>query len=320
MQQEPRSYHQPVLREEVTRALLVSEGAVYLDGTLGEGGHSEALLEADQSASLVIGLDLDPRSLDAAQARLDRFGERFSASKGNYADMAGLARRSGVTGVDGVLLDLGFSSRQVELGSYGLSFQVDAPLDMRYDPAAELDAYEIVNTFDEAELIDLLRRYGEEKRATVIARNIVNNRPLDSTAELARLVERAVGRRPGRRIHPATRTFQALRIAVNDELNNLQRGLAAAVGLLRPGGRLAVISYHSLEDRIVKSFLQREAATCLCPPGLPVCVCGHEPSLRIVNRRIIRPSPAEVDANSRSRSARLRVAFRTETIDPAADV
>ena len=308
-----RPYHRPVLVREVTQALVLVEGGVYFDGTLGEGGHSAALLDAEPQPGLVIGADLDPSSLETAQARLDRFGDRFAGVNGNYADMADLTGRCGVDQADGVLLDLGFSSRQVERPAYGLSFQADAPLDMRYDPAALLDAGRIVNTYDESELVGLLRRFGEEPRARAIAGSIVRNRPIDSTADLARLVENTVGRRPGSRIHPATRTFQALRIAVNDELTNLERGLEAAVGLLRPGGRLAVISYHSLEDRIVKSFMQREAASCLCPPGLPVCICGHQPSLGIVNRRIIRPSADEVDANPRSRSAKLRIAQRIHT-------
>lgn len=315
------AYHLPALAPEAVAALAPRPGGVYLDGTAGEGGHSLALLEAQPAPALVIGIDLDAGALDAARRRLARFGDRFLAGPGNYADMGELAAQWGIGEVDGVLLDLGFSSRQVDTPGYGLSFQTDEPLDMRYDRGSGLTAAAVVNNYGERELRELLRRFGEEPQAAAIARAIVNARPLHTTAELAAVVERTVGhqrpggrtaesRRPGRRIHPATRTFQALRIAVNGELDNLERGLAAALTLLRPGGRLAVISYHSLEDRIVKNFITREAASCLCPPRLPACVCGHAPRLRSVNRRVIRPAPDEQRRNPRSRSAKLRAAQR----------
>ena len=308
---QPSGYHLPVLVSEVVVGLIAGENGVYLDGTLGEGGHSLALLLADPQAQLVLGVDLDGRSVEEASARLSRYRGRFLAQQGNYADMVSLAAERGIAGVDGVLLDLGFSSRQVESPGYGLSFQTEEPLDMRYDAAQPLDAAEVVNSRSELNLVELFRRLGEEPRARAIARAIVrqrSERPLNTTAELAALVERVVGRGTGRRIHPATRVFQALRIAVNGELDNLRAGLEAAVDLLNPGGRLAVISYHSLEDRIVKNFLARISADCICPPGLPVCVCGHSPSLKVINRRIIRPSVEEIAANPRSRSARLRMA------------
>ena len=306
-------YHLPVMLGEVVRSLVAEENGVYLDGTLGEGGHAEAFLQANPQARLVIGLDLDHRSVATAAGRLSPFGSRFLPLQGNYADMVSLAAEQGVQQVDGVLLDLGFSSRQVDHPGYGLSFQSDEPLDMRYDAGQSLDAATVVNSGSESELAGLFRRLGEEPRAQAVARAIVReraSRPLTSTAELASLVERVTGRRPGRRLHPATRVFQALRIAVNNELDNLQAGLEAAVELLGPGGRLAVISYHSLEDRIVKSFIARRSADCVCPPGLPACVCGHSPTLAIINRRVIRPSAEEVASNARSRSARLRLARR----------
>jgi 16S rRNA (cytosine1402-N4)-methyltransferase len=222
---------------------------------------------------------------------------------------------------DGVLLDLGISSRQVDATGFGFSFQHDEPLDMRFNPEADFPmAADIVNTWSESDLAAIIREYGEEPRARTIAAAIVRERPLHTTAQLARVVSGVLGRRRGRnprgggrrptRTHPATRTFQALRIAVNDELGNLSAGLEGAVELLAPGGRVAVISYHSLEDRLVKNFMAREAAQCICPPGLPVCVCGHRPRLSLVNRRVIRPGAAEVAANPRSRSARMRVAQR----------
>jgi 16S rRNA (cytosine1402-N4)-methyltransferase len=240
---------------------------------------------------------------------------------GSYALMTELVRGRGFDQIDGALLDLGFSSLQVEAEGYGFSFQRDEPLDMRFNPEEELPtAAHLVNTLSEEELSNLIFRYGEERRARAVARAIVRNRPINTTGALAGLLAQTLGQPPGRgrRIHPATRTFQALRIAVNEELENLDQGLRAAIDVLAPGGRLVVISYHSLEDRLVKNILARQAATCICPPGLPVCVCGHQPALRLVNRRVVRPGTAEVEANPRSRSGRMRVAEKlAEKADPA---
>ena len=329
----PPAYHLPAMAEEVVRGLAVLQGGVYIDGTLGEGGHSLALLQAvpkeattslpgnsdgtevAAGAGLVIGIDLDERSVSVAAERLADFGPRFLVARGNYADMVLLAGQHGVDRVDGVLLDLGFSSRQVDRPGYGLSFMADEPLDMRYDAGQQPDAAELVNSASADELMDIFRRYGEEPRARAIALAIVRergSRPIASTLDLATVVERIYGRRRGHRLHPATRVFQALRIAVNEELENLKAGLEAAVGLLRPEGRLAVISYHSLEDRIVKNFMVHQSAVCVCPPGFPECICGQNPTLAIVNRRIIRPSGEEVAFNPRSRSARLRLARRIQ--------
>ena len=302
--------HQPVLLTETVFQLMLQEGGVYVDGTTGEGGHSQAILQADPQVKTVLGIDWDSRSLQTAQSRLAGFTDRFMPAPGNYADMAELAAERGITEVNGILLDLGFSSRQVETPGYGLSFQTDEPLDMRYDPEGDLTAEEIVNTYDERELGQLIRRYGEETRGMGIARAIIKERPVTTTGQLASIVGGLLGRRPGQRVNPATKTFQALRIEVNDELSNVERGLDAAVGLLAVGGRLAVISYHSLEDRIIKSFFNQEAATCVCPPRLPVCVCGQTPRIRIINRRVIKPSEEEVHSNPRSRSAKLRVVQR----------
>ena len=302
--------HRPVLLAESVDNLLLQEGGTYVDGTTGQGGHSEAILRAEPQVKAVLGIDWDPRSMESAQARLAEFGSRFVPASGNYADMAVLAAERGITSVDGVLLDLGFSSLQIEGSGYGLSFQVDGPLDMRYDPDGPLTAEEIVNTYGEHELGQVIRRFGEEPRGMSIARAIIKERPVTTTSQLASIVGAVLGRRPGQRVNPATRTFQALRIAVNDELFNVEKGLDAAVGLLAPGGRLAVISYHSLEDRIIKSYFNREAATCVCPPGLPICNCSQTPRLRIINRRVIKPSSEEIESNPRSRSAKLRVAQR----------
>ena len=304
-------YHLPVMPADVIQGLVVAENGVYLDGTLGEGGHSLAILQAEPEPQLVAGIDLDGRSVAAAAARLSPFGTRFLALRGNYADMVSLMADQGVRAVDGVLLDLGFSSRQIDQPGYGLSFRSDEPLDMRYDAEQSLDAAAVVNSSSELELAAIFRTYGEEPRAQAIARAIVrerSNKSLSTAGDLASLVERVSGRGRGRRIHPATRVFQAIRIAVNRELDNLKAGLESAVELLAAGGRLAVISYHSLEDRIVKNFLSLSSVSCVCPPGLPECVCGHIPTVALINRRVIRPSVEEVASNPRSRSARLRVA------------
>ncbi|MQG32794.1 MAG: 16S rRNA (cytosine(1402)-N(4))-methyltransferase RsmH [SAR202 cluster bacterium] len=302
--------HEPVLLAESVQHLMLKEAGVYVDGTTGQGGHSEAMLLAEPQVKAVLGIDWDPRSLEFAQSRLADFADRFLPAAGSYTQMVELAAGQGISSVDGVLLDLGFSSLQIEGPEYGLSFQEDGPLDMRYNPEGGLTAEEIINTYSEHELGQIIRRYGEEPRGMAIARAIIKERPVQGTAQLASIVGSVLGRRPGQRVSPATKTFQALRIAVNDELSNVERGIDAAITLLAPGGRLAVISYHSLEDRIIKMQFNREAATCVCPPGLPVCTCGQTPRLKIINRRVIKPSQAEIDSNPRSRSAKLRVAER----------
>ena len=315
-------FHRPVLLSEVMGQLGVRPGGLYVDGTVGDGGHALSFLRASTPQGSVLGIDLDPRSLVRAAERLAPFGNRFIPAPGSYADMGALARKAwgDAARPDGILLDLGISSRQVDAPGFGFSFQQDEPLDMRFDPNADLPtAAEIINTWPEADLARILWEYGEEPRSRAIARAVTRRRPIQTTGELADLVGSSGGRRPGnraggrtagRRINPATRTFQALRIAVNDELTTLTAGLHAAIDLVAPAGRLAVISYHSLEDRVVKNVLAQQAAQCLCPPGLPVCICQHRPTLSLVNRRVIRPDAAEVAANPRSRSARLRVAQR----------
>ena len=300
--------HRPVLLAETLDFLAVAAGGTYVDGTLGEGGHTEGILEASDPSGVVLGIDRDPRSVAVARRRLSRFGERVVLVHGNYADMGRITDEHGISEVDGVVLDLGFSSRQVNTAGYGFSFQTDEPLDMRYDPTGETAA-DIVNGAAEAELADVIFRFGEERRSRAIARAIVRNRPINTTDQLAQVVARALGGRRGGR-HPATRTFQALRIAVNEELTHVAAGLEAAGDLLRLGGRLAVISYHSLEDRLVKEWIDRETATCTCPPELPVCVCQREPKFKAVRRRIVRPTNQQIQENPRGRSARLRIVER----------
>lgn len=302
--------HLPVLLTETVGQLILQENGVYMDGTTGDGGHSQAILRAQPQVKTVLGIDWDSRSMETSQARLAEFGERFVSVHGNYADMVSLAAEQGITEVNGILLDLGFSSTQIENPGYGLSFQTDEPLDMRYDLDGDVTAEEIVNTYKERELGQLIRRFGEEPRGMSIARAIIKERPVETTVQLANIIVGVLGRRPDQRVNPATRTFQALRIAVNEELTNVENGLDAAVSLLATAGRLAVISYHSLEDRIVKSFFNREAATCVCPPSLPVCICATMPRIKIINRRVIKPSSEEIQSNPRSRSAKLRVVQR----------
>ncbi len=308
--EEETAFHQPVLVTEVLQQLRVSPGSIFVDATVGEGGHAGAMLQASAPDGRVLGIDRDPRSLARASATLAGYGDGFIPVQGNYADMDSIAAESSIFAVDGVLLDLGLSSRQLEAPGYGFSFRVDERLDMRFDPESPLSADELINTYSEPQLADIIFEYGEEPRSRRIAQAIVRNRPIHTSGQLARIVAGALGANKRRRTHPATRTFQAIRIAVNNELDHVGQGLSAAVRLLAAGGRLAVISYHSLEDRIVKQTLARQASSCVCPPGLPVCVCGHEPTVKLVNRKIIKPSSEEVESNHRSRSARMRVAER----------
>lgn len=304
-----RAAHIPVLLEAVIEALRPHPTARLIDGTVGAGGHSAAWLEASAPTGRVLGLDRDAAAVEAARARLAPFGERAVVVHASYAQLGEIAPPLGFAEVDAVLLDLGFSSLQVEDATRGFSFRQDGPLDMRYDRRQSLTAADLVNGLDERELANLIARYGEDRYARRIARAIVAARPIRSTLALAEVITRAVPR-PTEKIHPATRTFQALRIAVNDELGELERALPQAVALLRPGGRLAVISFHSLEDRLVKHFLRRESQDCLCPPRQPVCTCGHRATLRLLTRRPIMAGDEEVARNPRARSARLRVAER----------
>ena len=301
--------HTPALYHAVLSALQPSAGSRYVDGTLGAGGHAAGILEASSPDGELLGLDRDPSALALAQERLQIFGPRARLRHGSFAEMTSFAHELGWSTVNGVLLDLGLSSMQVDDPQRGFSFRGNGPLDMRFDPGQSLSAEDLVNGLSLKELEGILVRFGEEPRARRVAKAIVGARPLHTTGELAEVVARAVGRTRGR-IHPATRTFQALRIAVNGELDALEVGLQQAVALLAAGGRLVVISFHSLEDRMVKDFMRRESMDCICPPGQPVCTCGHRATLRLVTRRPVRPGEEEVRANPRARSARMRVAER----------
>jgi len=303
--------HKPVLLNESIDGLAVRPGGRYIDCTLGGGGHSLAILEGSQPGGELLGIDADPSALKNAATTLLKYSDAVHFVHGNFVNIDEIASRLNFVPVDGIIFDLGLSSSQLDNDPRGFSFQKDAPLDMRFSPSQHETAEDIVNTASEKELVSLLREYGEEPFAGRIARRIVAERPVTSTLQLARLVESAVGGRKGR-IHPATRAFQALRIAVNSELENLETALNKAVTLLVPSGRLVVISYHSLEDRIVKQFMQRESRDCICPPEALICRCGHVASLRLINRKVIVPGSDEVKENPRSRSAKLRIAEKTD--------
>jgi 16S rRNA (cytosine1402-N4)-methyltransferase len=307
---EPERYtHLPVLFDETIEALAVQRRRSYIDATVGLGGHAEGMLRASAPDGRLLGIDADPDAVAQARQRVAPYSARAIIVRGNFRELRTIAMRNGFSAVDGILFDLGVSSLQFSEAGRGFSFQYSAPLDMRMDPELKQSAADIVNELDESELASLLRRYGQEPAAGRIARAIIRHRPIETTTDLAEAVTSVVPRR-GARVHPATRTFQALRIAVNDELQALEDALAAALDLLQRGGRLAVITFHSLEDRIVKGFLQRESRDCICPPSLPVCVCSHRATLRLERRSAIKPAAGEIARNPRSRSAQLRFAER----------
>lgn len=306
------SGHIPVLLEQVLSWLQPYSGGWYIDATAGAGGHAKGILTASQPGGWLLGLDADPEALAYARHILEPFGDRAILRAANFRRIGAEAEAMGISQVDGILMDLGLSSRQLDDGERGFAFGKDGPLDMRMDRTQGQCAADLVNTLPEADLAEILWRYGEERWARRIARAIVAARPLSTTGELADLVARTVGRRE--KIHPATRTFQALRIAVNDELDALREALPQARDLLRPGGRLAVIAFHSLEDRLVKQFYRHEGRDCICPPELPVCTCQHRATLRVLTSKPVRAEADEIAQNPRSRSARLRVAERLELV------
>ena len=306
--------HVPVLAEEVREFLALQPGETIVDGTFGAGGHSRLLAEDLQNSGKLVAVDRDPtvRSyFDRVKASTRGVQMRFL--RGDYAVVLSQLAGNGVR-ADAVLLDLGLSSMQVDRPERGFSYATDAPLDMRMDPSDELSAADVIATWDERELETIFRKYGEERYARQIARAIVRRRsetPIERTGQLVDVVRASIPA-PARfgEGHPAKRVFQALRIEVNHELASLEAGLPAAFEMLRPNGRLVVISFHSLEDRIVKHFLRDRARGCTCPPEFPICVCGHEPELRILTPKLVRPSAREIDHNPRSSSARLRAAVK----------
>jgi 16S rRNA (cytosine1402-N4)-methyltransferase len=304
--------HISVMPVEVLRYLIPRPGGIYVDGTLGGAGHARQILEASSPNGILVGFDRDRTALETAAKRLAEFGERIQLVNRNFAELATSLAERGITGIDGLLLDLGVSSHQLNTAERGFSFQQDAPLDMRMDTAEGETAADLVNSLPERELERLIKEYGEERWARRIAQFIVTARaaaPIETTLQLVDIIKGAIPKAKWEeRLHPATRTFQALRIAVNEELASLEQGLAAGLQLLNPGGRCVVISFHSLEDRIVKQSFRRLAQGCICPKNLPLCVCGHAPQLRILTTKPVMAADAEVDHNPRARSARLRAA------------
>lgn len=312
------THHIPVLCDKVVDFLNPKPEGVYIDGTVGLGGHSAAILEISAPSGRVIGIDLDVEALTVAENRLHTFGDRYSLINGNFAEMDVLLARHSVHAVDGILLDLGVSSLQLDTPHRGFSFNHTGPLDMRMNlerglnsaQQATLTAMQVVNDSTMDVLVDIFRRYGEERFAKRIAERVVRARqqaPITTTTQFAAIVEKAVPQKTFK-IHPATRVFQALRIHVNAELENLASGLDVAISLLKPGGCLCVITFHSLEDRIVKRRFQTCARACICPPKTPICICEHTPSVEILTKRPMLPSKTEIQNNPRARSAKLRTA------------
>ncbi len=308
------AFHTSVMVGEVIASLRLRPGTITVDGTVGGGGHAEAILENTAPDGILIGIDADVDALRATENRLARFGKRAILVKGNFAEMETILMEKKIGKVDGMLLDLGVSSHQLDTAERGFSFGQDAALDMRMDKSRPRTASDLVNTLPWEELARIIRDYGEERMAGRIARAIVKERihsPIRTTTELAGVVVRALPHDAERqRIHPATRTFQALRIAVNDELTNLRKALADGTERLKPGGRFSVISFHSLEDRIVKNAFRAGEKGCTCPPDLPVCACGGKPKLKVVTRKPVTPADTEIGNNPRARSAKLRTAER----------
>jgi len=301
--------------DEVLRLLDPQPGKIYLDGTLGGGGHARLILEASSPDGRLVGMDRDPEALTAAGKLLEPYGERVTLVQANFSEMRQVLGQSGLAGVDGILLDLGVSSRQLDTPERGFSFRDDGPLDMRMGPDAEMTAAEVVNSFKPDELRDIFREFGEERFSGRIARRIAERRqdePFTTTADLAETVRAAIPARHSakQKIHPATRVFQALRIYVNNELGHLAKTLEEALTVLNPGARFVVISFHSLEDRLVKRAFRQAATGCICPPKMPMCVCGKTSQAEIVTRKGVRPTAEEVAQNPRARSAVVRAISR----------
>jgi 16S rRNA (cytosine1402-N4)-methyltransferase len=297
--------HRSVLYQPIIHSLRPQSPGYYVDGTLGAGGHALGILEASSPDGWLLGLDLDPRALEIARQRLNGFEARFHIRQASYTTLQVQLQELAWPPVQGILLDLGVSSMQLDEAGRGFSFQHEGPLDMRFGPEQKTTAAELVNHLPEDQLADIIWRFGEEQQSRRIARAIVQARPLQTTLELAEVIRKAIGGRG--RLHPATLTFQALRIAVNTELQSIQEVMPQAVDALASGGRLAIISFHSLEDRLVKQYFRRESRDCVCPPEQPVCTCGHKATIRELTRHPITAGEAEIQENPRARSARLRV-------------
>ena len=302
-------HHQPVMIPEVLHGLYVQPGGRYIDCTVGEGGHSQAIIEASEPGGQVLGIDADPEAIQVVNERIDSSNNKFLGINCNFRDVRVTALRYRLAPVNGILFDLGVSSLQLDKESRGFSFRRSDPLDMRFSYDQKITAADIVNEYSEFELADLIYKYGEDYKAKKIAKIIIENRPIKTSLDLANLIKTKIYiNKKKKRIHPATQTFQALRIAVNDEMNALETSLEQSISLLGNGGRLVVISYHSLEDRIVKNLFKRESTECICPPKTLICNCDHKPSIKIISKKPFVPSNSEIEHNPRSRSAKMRIA------------
>ena len=304
----PEFNHISVLKEELTDGIITDKNGIYCDMTLGGAGHSKRLLELTEKAKL-LGIDRDPLALSVAKERLSEFGERTIFYHGNFSEIDIAAEENDIVGFDGIMADLGVSSPQLDDAERGFSYMQDAPLDMRMDTTSDFSAYDVVNGYSESELTRIIGTYGEERWAKRIAEFIVKNRPIKTTLELVEAIKAAVpagAREKGG--HPAKRTFQAIRIEVNGELASVEEALSKAVRLLKSGGRIGVITFHSLEDRIVKQAFQTLAKGCTCPSSFPVCVCGKKPEIKIITKKPVLPADEEIERNSRAKSAKLRIA------------
>ena len=301
--------HTPVMVPEILKGLNVSPGGRYIDCTLGEGGHTKSILEASNPGGEVLGIDADHEAIEVSKTRLEKYDDRFIFSNNNFNEIRKIAMKSNFIPCHGILFDLGVSSLQLDKESRGFSFRRKAPLDMRFSVNQTLTAEEVINTFSESEIADILYNFGEERRSRKIANIIVQNRPIKYADELSNLIKTNL-KRTNFKINPSTKTFQALRIYINEELNSLSKALEQSLEVVGVGGRIAVISYHSLEDRIVKNFFRNESKYCICLPNITECDCGHIPKIKIINKKPIIPSQNEIDSNKRSRSAKLRVVER----------
>ncbi len=303
-------HHIPIMKEACIEGLAINPSGIYIDGTLGGGGHAQAILEQLKTGRL-IGIDRDFAAIRAASQRLASFSQNFVAYKRNYREIPDVIREEGLAGVDGILLDLGVSSHQLDTPERGFSFHEDAPLDMRMNQSDQLTASDVVNTYSENALYTIIKDYGEERWAKRIAQFIINERaikPLETTFDLVRVIKQAIPKKV--RVdggHPARKTFQAIRIEVNGELDALNETIINLVGVLKPKGRLAIITFHSLEDRIVKHTFKELAKDCICPPEFPICTCQHRSVVKVVNRKPIVPTESEIANNPRARSAKLRI-------------
>lgn len=304
-----QQFHTPVLTEAVVAYLIGNPSGIYIDGTIGAGGHSQAILNRLTSKGRVIGIDRDDEALEEARRNLVHYGPRVTLCRGNFGELRTILDSLEIDLVDGILLDLGLSSHQIDTPERGFSYTMDGPLDMRMSRDGSLTAAQLINQYSVSELEKIIREYGEERQARAIARAIAKYRiqqPITTTRQLARIIESSVPH--SHRIKTLARVFQALRIAVNEELTHLSRFLSNSLTLVRSGGRIVIITYHSLEDRLVKEFFKEQANPCMCPPDLPHCVCGKLPTIRLLTRKVVKPSAQEIMLNPRSRSAKLRAA------------